>query len=61
MKSPKICCGSAPLVFSGKDVHGKPIHSVVCMKCTRDALSGDREYAVHKFNESKKDVSNVKG
>ena len=50
MIHPKFCCGTPPLIFSGTDSLGEPVHSVVCLLCGKIEISSSKENAVQKFN-----------
>lgn len=54
MKSPKACCGKAPLIFTGKNVFDKTVFLVECMVCGHDAVHRDKDSAVHEFNKGVK-------
>lgn len=52
MKDPKMCCGTAPMIFSGQDATGKKVSAVSCLHCGRYASARDREIAVRNFNKT---------
>ena len=50
MIDPKMCYSMPPLIFTGKNVEGKTVHSVSCLMCGRSEISRYREIAVIMFN-----------